>query len=1030
MSKISVIIPVFNAEKYIRKCLDSILDQTCKDLEVICVDDGSTDRSLDILREYENADRRVKVLSQENAGAGAARNKGLEYASGEFLSFLDSDDFFEPDMYERVLEKAEQYQADFVVFGSDQYYTDQDTFKSVNWVIRHKEIPPYQPFSYRSLTGNVFKTFVGWAWDKLYRKSFIDRWNLRFQEQRTSNDLFFVFSALVLAEKIAVDPQIYAHQRRDSAASLSKTRENSWWCFHDALIELKNLLIKEDIYWELEQDYINYALHFTLWNYNSLAEPTKTTLYEKLKKEWLKEFGIIGKEADYFYNKKEYTQYAEIFMDHSENKEDIKVSVIIPVYNAMSYLEECITSLLDQTLKETEYIFVDDGSTDSSPQLLQEYAEKDNRIKILYQKNQYAGIARNNGLKEAQGKYVIFLDADDFFDPELLEKTYARGVDQNADVVLFSADRYDNRKGEYLESPWLLEEQYAEGRDVFSAEDIHERIFQISSPAPWTKLFRRQFILNEHLQFQGIRSSNDLYFVFSALSIAKRITFIPDVLVHYRIGVATSLQGGTVKEPECVVEAYDALYNELVRRDTAELFRVSYESALISSIVFHLNKTHSPQEREIVYRKLCDGFLDKIAICERSPERFRHPIYAVQILGAPYAVEASSEIKRLLYRRNIQSSYKYNMSSRGGEKPLVSVIISVFNSEDYLEECLDSVIAQDQVPIEIICVNDGSTDRSLEILNGYAQKDSRIRICSQENLGLSAARNAGLTLASGKYTCFIDSDDMYAPGTIEALTSRMERDNLDILFFGGENFSDDGEWETNLNYKRYGEYDGVFRGTELIKLQLEYEEYRPTACMHMQKRAFLEENDLWFENGILHEDVSFTYICLMRASRSGCVRENYYLRRIHNDSIMQRPQTFWNCYGYFVNFLKMNKEFNSAHFVDEKEQCASEEVAYRCCYLAKAILLDIGPVKGQAYRLLPEVEQRWFKMFVYEPGFNKWLSNTTKLRLEGSWDRIRELKEERKELRRENKRILASRDYQIGSTVLKIPRKIKKASKK
>ena len=96
--KVSVIIPVYNVEKYLGPCLDSILGQTLNNIEVICVDDGSTDRSLDILREYEKRDARVKVLTQPNTNAGAARNKGIQQARGEYLSFLDSDDHFDPTM--------------------------------------------------------------------------------------------------------------------------------------------------------------------------------------------------------------------------------------------------------------------------------------------------------------------------------------------------------------------------------------------------------------------------------------------------------------------------------------------------------------------------------------------------------------------------------------------------------------------------------------------------------------------------------------------------------------------------------------------------------------------------------------------------------------------------------------------------------------------------------------------------------------------------------------------------------------------
>lgn len=309
MIKVSVILPVYNVEPYLRQCMDSIVGQTLEEIEIICVDDGSSDNSLNILKEYWQKDSRVRVIEQQNAGAGAARNAGMRVASGQYLSFLDSDDFFEPNMLEKAYACAERYTADFIVFHSDQFHMDKQEYVDVPWVLRKQEIPPYMPFSHRQLTDNVFKVFVGWAWDKLYRRSFVEVHHLQFQEQRTSNDLLFVFSALVLAKKIAVVDQVLAHQRRGSSTSLSVTREKSWHCFYDALTALRSRLKKENIYWELEQDFINYALHFSLWNLNSLAEPTHQMLKEKLCTEWFAALGITDKTENYFYSLSEYEQY-------------------------------------------------------------------------------------------------------------------------------------------------------------------------------------------------------------------------------------------------------------------------------------------------------------------------------------------------------------------------------------------------------------------------------------------------------------------------------------------------------------------------------------------------------------------------------------------------------------------------------------------------------------------------------------------------------------------------------------------------
>ena len=155
--KVSVIIPVYNVEKYLRQNLQSVADQTLKEIEIICVDDGSTDSSFEIVQEFAAKDPRFVAVQQKNAGAGAARNNGLRRARGEYLSFLDSDDFFAPDMLETAYNKAQETKADFVVFNSDQYNEDEKKFKQVSWVVRYAELPPYQPFGRRAMTDNIFK---------------------------------------------------------------------------------------------------------------------------------------------------------------------------------------------------------------------------------------------------------------------------------------------------------------------------------------------------------------------------------------------------------------------------------------------------------------------------------------------------------------------------------------------------------------------------------------------------------------------------------------------------------------------------------------------------------------------------------------------------------------------------------------------------------------------------------------------------------------------------------------------------------
>ena len=309
MPSISVIIPVYNAEKYIKDCLRSILQQTFYDIEIICVNDGSTDNTGTILEEYAIQDNRLKVIHQDNAGAGAARNKGMKYATGDYYSFLDADDFFEPLMLEKAYYQITHDAADIVVFRSDFYNNTLRTYSPCNFSIRTDLLPSKRPFSPKSIQRDTFLTVQGWAWDKLFSASFIKRKGLLFQEQRSTNDAFFVFCAFALAERITVCDDLLIHHRIEVANSISITREKSWGCYFTALVAIREKLQQEGYFFRFEQDYINYALHFSLWHLRTITGTARERLFDKLKKEWLHDLGITSLPKDMFYHKKEYLHY-------------------------------------------------------------------------------------------------------------------------------------------------------------------------------------------------------------------------------------------------------------------------------------------------------------------------------------------------------------------------------------------------------------------------------------------------------------------------------------------------------------------------------------------------------------------------------------------------------------------------------------------------------------------------------------------------------------------------------------------------
>ena len=324
--KISVVMPVYNAHDYLRDSMDSIINQTLKEIEIICVDDGSTDDTLAILQEYADQDHRVRVISQENGGAGAARNNGMKYATGEYLSILDCDDFFEPNMLEESYRVAKEKELDIVVFGCDFYDNESQTYRPCSYSINQKLLPAADVFSAADVPKDVFKLFVGWSWDKLFRTDFVKRNGLFFQEQRTTNDMLFVFNGLLRAQRIAVMEQVLAHHRR-GVESLSVTREKSWMCFYNALTALREQMYQIGCYDRFEQDFKNYCVHFSLWNLNTLKEPTHTLLYNKLRDEWYEELDLLKHSKEYFYNQYEYSCFRKVYENPLESSTPAKEPV-------------------------------------------------------------------------------------------------------------------------------------------------------------------------------------------------------------------------------------------------------------------------------------------------------------------------------------------------------------------------------------------------------------------------------------------------------------------------------------------------------------------------------------------------------------------------------------------------------------------------------------------------------------------------------------------------------------------------------
>ncbi|MDO4443535.1 MAG: glycosyltransferase [Slackia sp.] len=223
-ARVSVVVPVHNAMPHLAACIDSILAQTSPVAEIICIDDGSTDDSGAYLDAVAKSNPRVFVEHRQCAGVSAARNRGMERAKGDYVLFVDADDFIAPDLVEKALRTAAKHEAEMTVFGFDEYYGETDVYVP-------REICPDEKlydkaFSLADMELPSPYLITPNVWRILLKKDFIDRCGLAFHEDlRTSEDLAFIYEALFLAKRIALLPDRLYHYRRDGGETLTrKTR--------------------------------------------------------------------------------------------------------------------------------------------------------------------------------------------------------------------------------------------------------------------------------------------------------------------------------------------------------------------------------------------------------------------------------------------------------------------------------------------------------------------------------------------------------------------------------------------------------------------------------------------------------------------------------------------------------------------------------------------------------------------------------------------------------------------------------------
>ncbi len=317
------------------------------------------------------------------------------------------------------------------------------------------------------------------------------------------------------------------------------------------------------------------------------------------------------------------------------------ISVVVPVFNIEAHLRQCLDSVLGQTLQDIEVICVDDGSTDQSPVILKKYAEKDARVQIITQINAGPGVARNTGMAAAKGEYMIFLDSDDWFEPDFLEKMVTKAQASEADVTICRADEFDDITGEVLDGRWMLKTQYLPHITTFAPEEVSGHLFQFTYGMPWDKLYRTDYIKETGLVYPALRNSEDLAFVFPSLFLAQRLTILDRVMIHHRINRSASVSNSRTTQPEAPYEAVQIVKNCLERHGLIERYQHSFLNWAMEFLIWHVVNMEDKDIQRQYFQTLREKWLPEIKFdsCPAScyENRFTYCKYLL-VRYAPFSV--------------------------------------------------------------------------------------------------------------------------------------------------------------------------------------------------------------------------------------------------------------------------------------------------------------------------------------------------------------------------------------------------------
>lgn len=672
---VSILVPICNVERYLRECLDSLVNQTLKDIEIICLDDGSTDASLAVVEEYARRDPRIVVLSKPNSGYGDSMNKGLDLARGEYVGIVESDDFASVDMFEVMYRAAKKHDVDVVRTNYLAHRTECDPREDVlvDNLFGCKTGRPFAPMEQKE----VFMRQPA-IWTGIYRKALLDAEEVRFLPTPGASfqDTAFYFKVFYAASKVLLLKEGYLHYRIDNAGSSVKNQSKVFpICEEYAEVwryaKRDSRKFDQIKTWIPRQQYNGYT-----WNLNRLSPEMQPLFFECFAREYgqISEAGLLSKER---FDENNWAKINGIvddpntYFEKAYGAQDIERSIVLSV-GALCYSEakqEVLGASKELALRDEMFVV---------------HAESERIVTELREEQLHLGAVRSDS-------DIVKCRSCGLIDPGAMRGSLIRiiGIESGA-------------------SGGIARELVSVRTDANDGVAVNVSGFVVDAEAD-------AFVSDCH----GNAS-------------------IPQIVADRLLGARTA---------HAMPSDWGAL---LYAADTAEIDFTAATESLIGMAHALMTSDAEYEAKETAYK----GLLPVWSNIRKT------------YLALPWKVQEEVRATYLSMADVPALEYVAREGSIAETAPAISVIVPVFNPGKYLDECVDSILSQDVDNLEVIFVNDGSTDNSLEALKGYARRDKRIRVISQFNCGAGAARNRGIEAARGGKLAFIDPDDRYPSTTV------------------------------------------------------------------------------------------------------------------------------------------------------------------------------------------------------------------------------------------------------------------------